>query len=59
MRNIEKFVSGGRNPNIENCCGSCLYLERAKDRSGGWCKIRKMASVSITGGCPDYVKMGD
>jgi len=55
MITVDKFVSGGRNPNIENCCGTCISMVvDKKNASHGWCSDNHMACVSITGACPKH-----
>jgi hypothetical protein len=55
MRRLSKeFVSGGLDPNVVKCCFDCRYLDKGRDRDGGWCIVRRMASVSSTGGCSNY-----
>ena len=66
------FVSGGRNPNWERTCFDCLFLDKGKDRSGGWCqhpanRVSPMPgwpdgftpSVSDTGGCDLQRRAGE
>lgn len=64
---MTNFVSAGRNLNQENCCDGklrCIFLEKARDRDGGWCTnpVNRVAasvgwpngfipSVASTGGC--------
>jgi hypothetical protein len=64
--NLNNRVSGGRNPNWEPTCGSCIRLLRPTDGrgDGGWCQHPEnrtppqsgwprgfAPSVSSTGGC--------
>jgi hypothetical protein len=63
MMEDKKYVSGGRNPNHELTCGfpRCAWLDKAKDKDGGWCAHDAnrahhrdggfKPSVSSTGGC--------
>ncbi len=51
----DQYVSGGKNPNWEHCCGSCFHMTKdAKYSSHGWCRMHENASVSITGGCDGH-----
>ncbi len=57
-RKEEDYVSGGRNPNYEPVCSTCLYQIQSKEHYGwGWCSIRNNASVSPFGGCNKHIKL--
>lgn len=62
----QSYVSGGRNPNWEQCCDAprCFYLDKGINMDGGWCscpnnRVKPLKenwksftpSVSSTGGC--------
>lgn len=50
----ENFVSGGRNPNFEKVCDTCVYLIRDRQYSAhGWC-CWDNASVTIHGYCDKH-----
>lgn len=53
----DNFSSGGRNPNYEPVCQTCIYQIRSIEHYGwGWCSIRNNASVSPHGGCDKHIK---
>ena len=57
---LTEYVSGGRNPNWELCCGTCAFMSKDKQYTAhGWCRIHNYASVSITGGCQKHSKSPD
>lgn len=57
VKKIDNYVSGGRNPNVEPTCSTCIHRDPSKEHYGwGWCKIWGGASVSSTGGCDSHLK---
>lgn len=46
------FQTGGRNPNWQSVCQTCLHRIPSREHDGwGWCSLRNKASVAPHGGC--------
>jgi hypothetical protein len=67
--NKNNFVSGGK-PGYYGQCWNCVFLEKGKDRDGGWCTNSEnrvapssgwpngfTPSVASSGGCDLHTKV--